>query len=91
MNVKYFDGAIAEVVLKKQKDAANNLTHIDLPQLYPNVRSISKTNYNDLKDFFKVIPNEKHDFYNFLDCADSNNEKDYAFCVRESSDEEDVD
>lgn len=88
LSVKQFDNTVADVHLKK-RIAADQLSNIDLPQLYPKGRYISKFKFDDLKEFLISIPNQYHTFYDSLKYLDSKEEKDFAFCVRESSDEED--
>lgn len=56
----------------------------------PNGRSISKFKYKDLQDILSMIPTEFQSFYQSLEHTDEDeeDEKDYSFCARESSDEE---
>lgn len=77
-------------VLLKTRNVNQKLSEIDLPQLYPNGRSISKFIYNDLQEILSLIPTEFQSFYQSLEHTDEDeeDEKDYSFCARESSDEE---
>lgn len=88
LNVTHFDGSVDNVRLMKRNES-DKFSDTNLTQLHPNGRYISKLKYDDLKEFFKLIPNQYQDFFDSLEYIDSNDEKDYAFCMREG-DEEDI-
>lgn len=87
LSVERFNRKPIDIVLKKRNEA-DKLSDIALPLLYPTGRYISQLKYNDLKEFLNIIPNEYHFFYESLKYVDTKDEKDYAFCIQESSDEE---
>lgn len=59
-----------------------------LPVLYPRGRLISQTKYNDLQSLLVFVPTTYHSFYADLKYKRNDDDKDYALCERESSEEE---
>lgn len=85
LNIDHGDNVTVDVLLKTQ-NFDHKLSEINLPQLYPNGRFISVLKYNVLQEILTLIPTEFQNFYQSLEHRDEEEyEKDYAFCARESS------
>lgn len=80
---------LVNINFQKRHTGAN--FDVILPILYPNGLPITKKKFHDLQDLLEVMPPEYHTFYNELKYINTDDDKDYALCSRQSSDEEEED
>lgn len=91
LSFDYGNNGNVDVLLKTQ-NIIRELSEINLTQLYPNVRLISKLKYNDLQEIVTLVPTEFQNFYQSLGyTGEAEYQNDYSFCARQSSDEEEED
>lgn len=60
------DGEFQCVDIKKRGQPID-FKHIDLDKLWPNERVLSTEKMNDLKQLLELVPDEKKNFYSFLE------------------------
>lgn len=91
LSFDYGNNGNVDVLLKTQ-NVIRELSEINLTQLYPNGRLISKLKYNDLQEIVTLVPTEFQNFYQSLGyTGEAEYQNDYSFCARQSSDEEEED
>lgn len=87
--IEYNSGSPKSATFQLFGTNVSKFSDIHLPVLFPDGREISKKKFDDLQELSQFIPIEHHTFFKNLKFNPENNsEPDFAFSLRESSDEE---